>query len=71
MKEKKVLGLLLAVLFIMSVPATVFAGGNSEGSGAAAEVSMIHFMTPNYNTGDSNDKAFAVSLEDYKRIIPM
>ena len=59
-------GLVLLAIALLTIQTPLFSGGSQELSEKESEVTMIHFMTPAYEAGDANDKAFAASMQEYQ-----
>jgi raffinose/stachyose/melibiose transport system substrate-binding protein len=64
-----VVGMAVLMVVLLSSSAVLFAGGAQEEK-EASEVTMIHFKSPAYEEGDANDKAFAASMEAYRKNNP-
>jgi raffinose/stachyose/melibiose transport system substrate-binding protein len=69
-KRKKITSLFIVVFLLVSFQTAIFAVGSQEESDFKKEVSIIHFMNPNIEMGDANDKAFAYAIDEYKKNHP-
>ncbi|MCY1150885.1 MAG: extracellular solute-binding protein [Sphaerochaetaceae bacterium] len=70
MKKQTRMGVIVLIIMLLVSQAAIFASGASEKDEDGKSISMIHFMSPAYEAGDANDKAFAASMAEYRENHP-